>query len=215
MSGSAVRIVTVSREYGSGGGAVAAVLARRLRYQLLDRALLTRLAASTGTDAAVVSRLDEHVDPWLHRLSRTLWLGAFEAVAPLDTASVLDSDQIAARAQRLIQEAAELGDCVIVGRGAQCVLAGRADTLHVFVYAPRAERARRLRERLAPGSDVEKAMDEADRERAAYVRLHYGADWNDRGLYDLMLSSACGDEAVVATILGAIAARAGGDRRPQ
>jgi cytidylate kinase len=210
MSAAPVRVVTLAREYGSGGAAVAAELAQRLGFQLLDRALIVRLAASCGTDAAVVSQLDERVDSFMHRLSRSLWRGAFEAVAPVDDSAVLDSDQLAARARRLIEEAAELGGCVVVGRGGQCALARRDDTLHVFVYARREARARRLRERLGPGADLEAAMDGVDRERAACVRRHFDAEWSDRGLYDLMLNSSLGEGAVVAALVAAIAARAEG-----
>jgi cytidylate kinase len=203
MSGSRFRVVTVAREYGSGGAAIAARLAVRLGYQLLDRALVERIAEEARIDPGVAERLDEHIDPWARRIGRALWYGGFEAVAVVDENDVVDSDRVARLSGRIVEEAASVGGCVIVGRGGQCLLRGRGDVLHVFVYAPREERVRRLHARLGPGADVELALEETDRERAAYVRRHFHADWLDRRLYHLMVNAALGEEAAVSAILAA------------
>ena len=203
MSGARFRVVTVAREYGSGGAAIAARLAVRLGYQLLDRALVERIAEVARIDPDLAGKLDEHVDPWARRLGRALWYGGFEAVAVVDENDVVDSDRVASLSGRIVEEAASVGGCVIVGRGGQCLLRGRGDVLHVFVYAPRDERVRRLHARLGPGADVELALEETDRERAAYVRRHFDADWLDRRLYHLMVNAALGEEAGVSAILAA------------
>lgn len=210
MSPTDVSVVTVSREYGSGGAAVARAVAERLDYQLLDRALILRMAKAAGVEPGIAEMFDERVDPWLHRLGRTLWRGGVEAVAPLDEADVVDADRLATLGARVIEEAAALGGCVIVGRGAQCVLRGRPGCVHAFVYAPREGRARRLGQRLGANADVESAIDETDRERAAFLRRHFDADWKDPLLYDLMINSSSGDEVSVAAILAVIETR----RRP-
>jgi cytidylate kinase len=120
---------------------------------------------------------------------------------------------VAARlTQRLIEEAAEMGDCVIVGRGSQCILQTREDVFHTFVYAPRTERLERLRGRfpeLTP-PELERKVHAQDAVRAAYVRTHFGQDWTNRHLYHLLVSSNLGDDAVVSIILSAMrVARAG------
>jgi cytidylate kinase len=198
------RVVTISREYGSGGAAVAAILATRLGFQLLDRALILKIAGAAGVAPGVAEAFDERVDPWLHRLGRALWRGGIEGVAPLDESRIVDADRLAALSGRIIDEAGRLGDCVIVGRGSACVLRGRPDCLHVFVYAPRDLRAFRLRARLGPDADVEAAMDTTDRERAAYFRRHFDADWKDPLLYDLMVNAALGHEAAARAVLAAV-----------
>ena len=167
MSARRFRVVTVAREYGSGGAAIAKALAARLGYQLLDRALVERIAAEARIDPDLAEKLDEHVDPWARRIGRALWYGGFEAIAVVDENDVVDSDRVAALGGRVVEEAAAAGGCVIVGRGGQCLLRGRPDVFHVFVYAPREERLRRLRARLGPGADVELALEETDRERTA------------------------------------------------
>jgi cytidylate kinase len=77
---------------------------------------------------------------------------------------------------------------------------------HVFVYADRDERLRRLRARLGTGADVELALEETDRERDAYIRRHFDQSWLDPRLYHLMVNAAIGEEAAVATILTALGA---------
>jgi len=150
---------------------------------------------------------DERVDPWLHRLGRALWRGGVEAVAPLDESEIVDADRIATLGTRIIQEAATMGGCVIVGRGAQCALRGRPGCLHAFVYASRADRARRLHERLGPNADVEGALDTTDKERAAFLHRQFDADWKDPLLYDLMINSSLGDDVAVGAILAVVEAR--------
>lgn len=204
-----IRAVTVAREYGSGGARVAARLAESLGWRLLDRDLIDRVARSAGLDPGVAARLDEHVDPWFARLARSLWRGGFEAVASPADSEVLDAERLARLTRPVIEEAVAIGECVIVGRGGQCILSGRPDVFHVFVYASRTERKRRLRVRLAPGADLDAAIDETDRERSAYVRRYHGREWIDRALYHLMLDSGPGEEAAVAAILGALRALAG------
>jgi cytidylate kinase len=204
MSESRFTVVTVAREYGSGGAAIAARLAERLGYKLLDRALVERIAEMAKVGHDVAGRFDEHVDPWTRRLGRALRFGGFEAVAVVG--DVVDSDRVATLSALIVQEAAEVGRCVIVGRGAQCLLRGRPDAFHTFVYAPREERVRRLGERLGPAADIEFALDEVDRERGAYTRRYCGGNWLDPHLYHLMVNAALGEEAAVSTILTALEA---------
>jgi cytidylate kinase len=204
MSASRFRVVTVAREYGSGGAAIATALAARLGFQLLDRALIARIAETARIDPDLAERFDEHVDPWARRIGRALWYGGFEAVAVVDENDVVNADRLAVLGGRVIEEAAGAGSCVIVGRGSQCLLRGRPDVFHVFVYAPREERLRRLRARLGPGADVELALEETDRERTAYIRRHFGENRLNPHLYHLMVNAALGEEAAVSAILAAL-----------
>lgn len=204
MSAARFRVVTVSREYGSGGAAIAAKLAALVGYRLLDRALIDRIASVAHVDPGTAARYDEQVDRWVERLGRSLWFGGIDAVAEVDREGVLDAARAASLAARVINEAAEIGDCVIVGRGAQCVLRDRPDVFHVFVYASLPDRVRRIRARLGEAADVEGVIDAMDRERAAYVRRHFGAGWLDPRLYELMVNAAIGEDAAVATIRTAL-----------
>jgi cytidylate kinase len=199
------RVLTISREYGSAGIHTARMIANRLGWRLLDSELIDTIVERANVDPKVAQRFDERVDPWLHRISRkALWHGAFDGVAELGETDVFDAHTMAILSKRIIHEAAEIGECVVVGRGAQCLLAGRADTFHVFVYAPRALRLEHLRKRLPDVEDIERAMDAVDRRRADYIRMNYDRDMYDSQLYDLMLNTRVGIETATRIMLFAM-----------
>lgn len=195
------RVVTVAREYGSGGGPIARRLAHRLGWELLDNALITRIAQAAQIDRRVCEHLDEAVDSWTHRLAKVFRRGTFEAVGD---AGCFDGDAMAAQSRQLIEEAARLGNCVIVGRGGQCILQHRPGIFHVYVYAPMEERIRRVREAFGPQHATAENIRASDRDRLAYVKHHYQCDWANPHLYHAMFSSMLGDEIVVNAILSAM-----------
>jgi cytidylate kinase len=195
------RIITISREYGSGGGMIAEALAKHLSWRLVDRSLVLEVAKRAKVAPDVAARFDESTDPWFHHLVKALWRGGYEGVASRVETEALDSQTMAAVAGGIILEAAKLGKCVIVGRGGQCLLRNRDDVFHASVYASREQRIATLHKRLAPRSDIEECMEETDHRRAAYIRQTFGADWKDQHLYHLMISSVLGLETVAGTIL--------------
>ncbi len=201
------RVVTVAREYGSGGGRIAQMLAGRLGWKLVDRCLVEKIAEAARIEPQVAEKFDERPDPWFDRLANLFWLspgGRGYISGPLPER--FDADIAAQMALRIIKEAADIGECVIVGRGSQCILQQREDAFHVFVYAPRGERLARLLSRNAQLSraEAEKKLDAEDATRAAYVRTHYDEDWQNRHLYHLMISSCLGEKEVVSIILSAL-----------
>ena len=119
-------------------------------------------------------------------------------------AQLFDAESVAAMAQRVILRAAITGNCVIVGRGAECVLRGHPGVLRVFIYSGWAERLARARQRLGANSDPGGFLRSADRTRAAYVRRYFGRDWKDPQLYHLMISSQVGIEEAASMILRAV-----------
>jgi cytidylate kinase len=98
--------------------------------------------------------------------------------------------------ERIAQE----GSAVVVGRGTPFFLRDRADAFHVFLYAPREEKIRRLTERGMHRSEAGELVELVDRERIAYVKHYFNADWPTRSLYHVMLNTVVGDETVIATI---------------
>lgn len=194
-------VVTISREYGSGGGTLAQMLAGRLGWKLVNESLLAEVAKRAKVDPEIAARYDECVDPWFHRLVKGLWQGGYEGLATTVDTRAVDSEAMVKITQEIIREAAELGKCVIVGRGGQCILRQRRDAFHVSVFGPHQQKIQRMRGRLEPGTDPERFMEETDRRRAAYIRRFYGEDWKDRRLYHLVISSVLGIETVADTVL--------------
>jgi cytidylate kinase len=201
------RVVTVAREYGSGGGRIAQLLAGRLGWKLLDRCLVEKIAETARVEPEVAEKVDERPDPWFDRLAEVFWQSpGLRGYIGGPVPDRFDAEVAAQLTRRIIDEAAEIGDCVIVGRGSQCILQQRDDAFHVFVYAPRRQRLERLLSRNARLSkaEMEKKMVAEDATRAAYVRNHYGEDWQNRHLYHLMISSSLGEKEAVAIILSAL-----------
>lgn len=195
------RVLTVSREFGSGGGRIAQSIAERLGWKLLDRSLIDEIACAAKVDAGVVSRFDEHVEGWLSRVNRQAMRGAAMAAGvALAEEKCFDPDIMADLSRQIIEHAYQGGNSVIVGRGAQCILQGKADVFHVFVYAPLRVRIHRLRRRLEPGANIEQRIREIDGERAHYLKLHFGKEWNNPHLYNLMISSGEDEEQAARVI---------------
>jgi len=199
------RVLTVAREYGSGGGLIARKIAERLGWDLLDKGLVERIARIAQVDPELAQEYDERVDSWLHRASRRgLWHGAFEGVATVTGLEVFDAEAMAALGRHLITEAHSRGNCVIVGRGAQCVLQDQKDVLHVFIYAPWRERTARIRRRLTAAADVEHLIRLTYQQRAYFIRMYFGCNWNDPHLYHMLISSEFGEDNVARMIIDAI-----------
>ena len=198
------KVVTVAREYGSGGGIIARMVAEKLGWNLLDAALIGAVARTAEVDTEIASRCDEHVDSWWHRFNRGgLWSAAIMAgIAPGDV-QFFDADTMATFTQQVILKAAATGDCVIVGRGAQCVLQDHEEVLHAFIYAPWVERVGRVRARAQSSRHVEEVIRVTDHERASYLRTYYGCDWKDPHLYHMMINAQIGTGMAARMIVNA------------
>lgn len=204
-----IRTVTIGGEYGSGRTEIARQLAEKLGWRLLDNALIRQIASAAHVDPSLAARYDECIDSLLHRMHKALWQGGYEGVASATESAAFDADTMAELSRCVIESAAKEGNCVIVGRGGQCVLQEREDVFHVFVYAPLAERIERVRREEGPGVEPEAQIDSVDHRRSAYIRRYFGQEWTNRHLYDLMLCSSMGEAAAVEAILAAIGGGAG------
>jgi cytidylate kinase len=202
-----IRTITIEREYGAGGAAIAEQLAGRLGWKLWDQTLTAEIARLAKVDQACVERMAERCDSAFYRLMKVFMRGSYERSLPVTGLDTLDADSMMAIMQRVIERAADDGKCVIVGRGSPYYLRQRKDTFHVFVYAPHDEKLRRLRQMGKSESEAEHLLTTVDHDRAAFVRKYFGKEWPNRYLYDLMINSKAGDELVVGAIMESVAAR--------
>ena len=201
----AVRIVTIDREYGAGGPAIAAKLADRLGWALWDQRLSVEIARRADCELAAVQRREERKDPLYYRLFKSFLRGSFEATLQTNRLGLLDADRIVAITTGLVREVAAEGRCVIVGRGSQYFLGDRSDVYHVFVYAPDEEKIRREQAAGRTVAQARRLVEATDRDRAAFIKTFFAKEWPNRALYHLMVNSKVGDEAAVETIRQAIA----------
>jgi len=196
-----IKIVTIEREYGCGGGQIAQKIADRLGWKLWDQLLTSEIARLSNCDECEVESREERVDPVYYRLFKSVLRGSFEGSLNVPRLKLLDADTILHTTERVVEEAASTGNCVIVGRGSQHFLRHRDDTLRVFLYAPRDEKIRRL---IGDGISKKEAADQVDivdEERAAFIQKYFQVEWPNRSIYHAMLNTRVGDELVIRTIL--------------
>jgi cytidylate kinase len=184
-------IVTVSRQYGSGGSEVAARIADALGWRLLDNALIEGVAERLGTTAEEVEAREERVPTLVQRLADAMALGSPEMLSPIADASLPPSDErLLEVTRRVIAESIAAGPVVLVGRGAQSMLAERADTLHVFCYAPKPALVARAMRRLGiDAAAAQKAVEETNRQREQYVRKYWNRSWAAHENYHLCVNT--------------------------
>lgn len=201
----AIRVVTLEREFGSGGGVIAAQLARRLGWKLWDQLLTEEVARRLGCECRAVEERQEKQDPIYYRLLKAFMKGSFEGSLNAPRLNVVDTECIRDVMAKLLPEIAEEGNCVIVGRGSSYFLAGRTDAFHVFVYAPFEERVRRLESIGKSERDAIHLAETIDRDRAEFIKQYFKVEWPGRDRFHLMLNSAMGDGVTATIILDAIA----------
>jgi cytidylate kinase len=194
------RIITIEREYGCGAAEIARVLAQKLGWKLWDRELTAEIARVANVDPSAVSMCEERVDSTFQRLVKVFWRGSYERSAHLEH-QPFGPDRMVEVGEDVMKDIAERGSCVIVGRGAPYFLRERSDAFHLFLYAPRAEKLRRVQDQGTKLRDAEELVDTVDRERAEFIKRYFNADWPTRALYHLMINTAIGDESVISTIL--------------
>ena len=197
-----IKIVTIEREYGSGGGEIAQRLATQLGWKLWDQLLTEEIARHAECPKVVVQVREERTDPLYYRLFKSFLRGSYEGSLNAHKLKVVDSESILKLTERVVQHAAKSGNSVIVGRGAQHFLRNREDTLRVFLYAPRDAKVRRLLARGKSQGEAEQLVDSVDQERADFIQKYFGVEWPSRAVYHTMINTAIGDELVVQTILG-------------
>lgn len=175
------RVITISREFGSGGRTIAKLVAEKLGIPYYDSEILRELANRSGFSPDYIEDESENA------YSRSFLIGAlygrdFNGHSNMDDLFVLQS--------RIISELAEKGPCVIVGRCADYVLRDKADCLNVFIHAPVSVRADRIVNLYGERTDIpETRVKNKDKGRRAYYKFYTGEVWGEASRYDVCLDS--------------------------
>jgi cytidylate kinase len=186
-----VPILTVSRLYGSGGSEVAARAAKLLGWSLLDNSVVDAVATRMGLSVAEVRDREERVPSLVERLTSAMAMGSQEWASPIADAKRPTDEQLIEVTRHIIEEAIARGPLVVVGRGAQEMLAEREDALHVFCYAPRKALIARTMQREGVGAEeAAHLVDGTNKERDQWVRLHWERDRRAHENYDLSVNTA-------------------------
>lgn len=172
------RVITISREFGSGGRTIGKNVAKELGIPCYDSELIEKIAVESGFDEKYVSEIGEN--------SKGRFLSVFfnRAYGPNNEDYVWETQC------KIIKELAQKGPCVIVGRCADYILRDTADCLKVFIHADKSYRAERV-VKIYGETDVsiEQRLKEKDKRRAAYHRFYTNMKWGDSKNYDVCLNS--------------------------
>lgn len=175
------RIVTISRQFGSGGRTIGRQLAQQLGTPCYDHELIVKMAEQSGFTAEYVAENQESAGPgsWL--------TGAFSGRS---YPGFSNQDYLWKVQRQVILELAEQGPCVIVGRGADYILRDQADCLRVFIHADMETRAHRIVAQYGEREQApEKRLRDKDKRRAAYYQLYTDRKWGAVENYDITLNS--------------------------
>lgn len=197
-----IRVITVEREYGSLGADFAHRLASYLGWRPIDHCLVEEVARAAGVSRSTAEECDERLDPWYYSMGKAFWHGSVERLPAPPKDRVFDSERMVEMVRSYLKDCAAGGDCVIVGRGAACALAGVPGVFHIFVYASMARKIRWFEQQFPErGAEARRELEATDQRREHYIRHYYGQDWTDRRLYHLMLNSCMGPEAMIQAAL--------------
>lgn len=191
------KVITVSRQFGSGGRSIAKMIAENLGYAYYDSELVEKVAEETGFDPSYIADAGEYA-PGKSILSYALGSASAHTIGNHMSAT----DYLWATQSRIINELAEKGNCVIVGRCADYILRDRDDCLNVFIHADDAYKAKRIVELYGVrDKSPQKRLEEKDAKRRVNYKYFTGREWGMPENYHICLdSSKLGNEMCVKII---------------
>ena len=186
-----MRAVTFSRQYGSGGGEIAARLAERLGWRLVDHEIVAQVAHKLGVPESEAAEYDERGESIFARM--LAGMRSYEPAIPVPGVAGLETDEQRYREalREAVAAACQQGHTVIVGRGSQALLAGKRDVLHVRIVAPLEGRiAYVMRREQLNRPQAQSRIQMKDRDRQRYLAAAHRINPDDALLYDLVINTA-------------------------
>ncbi|MBE0593010.1 MAG: cytidylate kinase-like family protein, partial [Gemmatimonadales bacterium] len=207
-------MITISRQYASGGSNIARLVADRLGWHVVDNELVDRVAEQAGLPSSEVAAREERVPGFIERIARALAISSPEVFVTTGEPPVArfdrEADLVRATEAVVAQAVREEPRLILVGRGAQAILAQHEDALHVFVVAPREVRIQAAMRRLEIEQDeAEEMLDRTDEGRRRYVKTYYDREWEHAANYHFVVSTGVFNYEQAAELIVA-AARARG-----
>ena len=188
-------VLTIAREYGSGGSEIGHKVAELLGWECVDKQIIEQVAAMGKVETSWAEQVDEHAIAWWDLVMKGFRRGGPESYIGEGAELVVDHDTVQAYTASIIQEAAKVGNCVIIGRSAQCVLRSHPHVLRMLVYAPLNEKIARMKLRHPQEHNLQALLRRKDSERIHYARYYYDCDSTDPKLYHITMNSTLGIDA--------------------
>ena len=181
-------IITIGRQFGSGGRSVAKHLAEQLGIKYYDKELITMSAKESGISPEIFEKVDEAA---ANSLLYSMVIGMYGATSRMtDYGELSINDKIFKIQTEIIKKLAEEGPCVIVGRCADYILRERTDLLNVFVYSDTEKRIERaVNEYGIQSKNIKEFILKSDKKRSNYYNFYTGKRWGASCNYHLCLDS--------------------------
>lgn len=179
------RVITISRQFGSGGRSIGKAVAEKLGWKFYDREIVEKTAAESGFSPKFIEESGEYAGA-----TNSLLFNLSVAGAAMGNGRMSLYDEIYVTQKKIIEQLAEDGNCVIVGRCADYILRNRSDVLNVFIYSDTKSRAERIT-RLYGTTDksAESRLAEKDKKRRVYYKNYTDRSWGDFNNYHISLNS--------------------------
>lgn len=183
-------VITIGREYGSGGKYIGERLAEELNLKLYDKELLNKVAEESGMDLNVLEQMDEKQEEcfWY-----TFAMSLYQQDSLETLTEIPSNEKIFIEQAKIIEELSNKEDCIIIGRCSNVILRNKTDVLNIFVYS--SELDFKVKRKMQFGnfeSELEaiKAIERIDKERETYYNYFTKENWGDRKSYDLMIDTS-------------------------
>lgn len=181
-------VITIARQYGSGGRTIGQMLAKELGVEYYDKDLIIKASEESGISMDLFANADEKHRGIFGKFKKKNYGG--EVLSP-SSKQFTSEENIFNYQAKIIRDLAEKESCIIIGRAADYILKDRDDVISVFVHAPIAFLKEQAGKKLSMSErDLEKYIYKTDKERATYYMAHTGREWTDARNYDLCLDSS-------------------------
>ena len=206
-------IITIARQYGSGGKTIGNLLAADLGIKAYSREILRLASEDSGINEAMFNQVDEKLNSPSKLLARLMKREYRGELIPPENEAFLSNQNLFNYQAKIIKELAKEGPCIIIGRCGDYVLRDMPGVVRTFIYASPEHNRRQVIERSEyTGADVDKYIQSVDQHRSDYYHYYTGQTWTDARNYDLCLNSEkLGEAGCVEAVKSYIRIRFGSD----
>ncbi|OGO87983.1 MAG: hypothetical protein A2Y15_03155 [Clostridiales bacterium GWF2_36_10] len=182
-------IITIGRQFGSGGAEIGKKLSELLGIEYYDKEMLIKAAENSGINRDAFERADERAtSSFLYSLAMSSYSGH---ISPLGVGDVMISDKVFALQSEEIKRLASLGDSVFIGRCADDILFAESGLTKVFIHSPLEDRVKRIIEKLKLNEQsAKKLITRTDKKRASYYNFYTSKNWGDAKNYHISIDSS-------------------------
>ena len=182
-------VITIAREFGSGGKTIGKMIADELGIPFYDREILRLASDDSGINESLFAKADEKMSSTpLFKIANRVYTGE---LIPPDSDDFVSNDNLFNYQAKIIKELAAQGPCVIVGRCADFVLKDNDNVIRLFVHSTPEKNLKTVCElKGLEEKEAQKLIDKTNKHRAAYYKCYTGRDWDNAKNYDLCLDSS-------------------------